>query len=97
MNKLTLAAVLLIACVRLAMAQGTYTQIDDPGALDSSQPSLIRPGIADSLVHSVSQDETVLEAVRRRVVPNDLVPGIDPKSKSGGGDRVGSGCELHPI
>jgi len=32
MNKLIFAAVMLAACVPLAMAQGTYTQIDYPGA-----------------------------------------------------------------
>src|ERR1700674_3559593 len=31
-NKLTFAALLLIATVSLALAQGTYTQIDYPGA-----------------------------------------------------------------
>jgi probable HAF family extracellular repeat protein len=36
MSKLTFAALLLIACVPLALAQGTYTQIDVPGALGTS-------------------------------------------------------------
>jgi uncharacterized membrane protein len=34
-SKLTFAALLLIACVPLALAQGTYTQIDYPGAVDT--------------------------------------------------------------